>query len=120
MGYKIIPLLVLLAFTSGCSTFFVKGTKVQYVPILYCPDPPTVVRPELPIHKMTPVQKQNAGEVVKHYKATVRSLMGYSEDLESIIRYYNEADKEYEELRLKLEEEINSGVFAPTKIPPSE
>jgi hypothetical protein len=37
--------------------------------------------------------------------------MGYSEDLEFIIRYYNEADKEYEQLRLELEEAINSGRF---------
>lgn len=111
MGYKIIPLLLVLLFTTGCSKFFVKDTQVQYVPILYCPDPPTVTRPELPIHNMTPEQAKNPGEVVKHYKATVRSLMGYSEDLEFIIRYYNEADKEYEDLRLELEEAINSGSF---------
>ena len=111
MGYKIIPLLLVLLFSTGCSKMFVKDTQVQYVPVLYCPDPPTVVRPDLPIHNMTPEQMQSAGEVVKHYKATVRSLMGYSEDLELIIRYYNEADKEYEDLRLELEEAINSGTF---------
>lgn len=111
MGYKIIPLLIVLLFTTGCGKMFVRDTQVQYVPILYCPDPPTVVRPELPIHNMSPEQKRVPGEVAKHYKATVRSLLGYSEDLESIIRYYNEADKEYEDLRLELEEAINSGTF---------
>jgi len=111
MGYKIIPLLLVLLFTAGCSGKFVRDTQVQYVPVLFCPDPPTVERPELPIHNMTPEQKQNAGEIVKHYKASMRSLMGYSEDLEFIIRYYHEADKEYEDLRLELEEAINSGTF---------
>lgn len=111
MGYRIIPLLLVLLLSTGCGKLFVKDTQVQYVPILYCPEPPTVERPELPIHNMTPEQKQDAGEIVKHYKASMRSCMGYAEDLELIIRYYNEADKEYEDLRLELEEAINTGTF---------
>ena len=118
MGRQLIIVLLLALTMSGCSKFFVKDTQVQYVPVLYCPAPPEVSRPELPIHQMTPAQAKNPGEVVKHYKATVRALMGYSESLEYIIKFYSDSDKEYEELRKKLEDDINSGKYGkvePTK-----
>jgi len=76
----------------------------QKVEILYCPAPPEITRPELPIHQMTPVQEQNDGEVVKHWKATVLLLMGYTKELETIVDKQKEINKVYEDKK-KADEE---------------
>ncbi len=77
--------------------------KVQKVEILYCPAPPEVARPILPIHQMTTEQKQNAGEVAKHYKATVKTLMGYSKELEKVVDKQKEINTEYEKKKTELD-----------------
>lgn len=86
------------------------------VPILYCPAPPQVERPALPIHEMTPEQRHNAGEVVKHYKATVKTLQGYALELERIIEQYGENSQQYEELKQELLEKLKQdGVITETQ-----
>ena len=77
--------------------------KEQKVEVLYCPAPPEIARPALPIHQMTPEQKQNAGEVAKHYKATVKTLMGYSKELEKVVDKQKEINTEYEKKKAELE-----------------
>lgn len=75
----------------------------QYVDVLYCPAPPSVTRPTLPIHLMTPEQRTKDGEVVKHYKATVKTLQGYAEELETIVDKQREINKAYEDKKKELE-----------------
>jgi len=75
----------------------------QKVEVLYCPAPPEIARPELPIHQMTPKQRNNAGEVAKHYKATVKTLIGYSKELEKVVDKQKEINTEYEKKKKELE-----------------
>ena len=74
----------------------------QYVDVLYCPAPPEIKRPILPIHTMSP-SEQSAGEEVKHWKGTVKALMGYSKELESVVEKQKEINKAYEDKKKELE-----------------
>jgi hypothetical protein len=87
----------------GCGSDRIK-TEVQevLVPIVYCPAPPVIERPTLSIHKMNARQTNHPGEVVKHYKATVKELQGYSIQLERVIEQYGETSKSYEEIKQEL------------------
>ena len=96
----------LMLFGCACNKETIKiktEVQIQKVDILYCPAPPEIARPVLPIHQMTPVQKQNAGEVAKHYKATVKTLMGYSKELEKVVDKQKEINTEYEKKKTELE-----------------
>ena len=81
--------------------------KEDEVPILYCPAPTEIKRPELPIHEMTDEQKASPGEVAKYYKATVKILIGYVKELESQLNQYKEISQSYKELRKQLEQKLN-------------
>ena len=50
---------------------------------------------------MSPQQLEDQGEVVKHYKATVKTMLGYIDELEKALQSYDETSKEYGELREK-------------------
>lgn len=93
-----IPLLLILL--SGCDTFRIKTeTQEVKVPVLYCPAPPAIVRPDLPIQLMTEEQKNSAGELVKHWKATTVTLLGYSMELEKALDQYNSINISYDEMK---------------------
>lgn len=93
----------------GCSWFgggtidINTGVKEQYVEVLYCPAPPEIARPDLPIHQMTPVQLLNDGEVAKHTKATIKVLLGYSKELEKVVDNQKQINTEYEKIKKELE-----------------
>jgi len=102
MVKKIVALVVLSSMLSGC--FFgnkpIKTeTQETLVTILYCPKPPETTRPDLPIHDMTPEQVADDGEVAKHYKATIKVLQGYAEELEKTLKNYDMSNEAYEKLR---------------------
>jgi len=101
---KIIALILVAFFIVGCGGKQIRiRSEVQevQVPLLYCPAPPELSEPSLPIHNMTPDQAADDGEVVKHYKATVKTLLGYIDELEKGLQSYNETSEEYGELREK-------------------
>lgn len=75
----------------------------QKVDILYCPAPPEIPRPVLPIHTMTAEEEKSDGAVVQYYKATVNALIGYSKLLEKVIDNQKEINTAYEEKRKELE-----------------
>jgi len=104
--FKLILVAIFTVFVSGCAgtTPRIK-TEVQetLVPLLHCPKPEIPQRPQLSIHRMTPEQLKEPGEVVKHYEATVEQLLGYTSELERIIQQYNKANADYIELRKKFE-----------------
>ncbi len=102
---KLIAAVTLIMFiTVGCGGKQIRiRSEVQevQVPLLYCPAPPVISEPSLPIHNMTPDQLSDDGEVVKHYKATVKTLIGYIDELEKGLESYNETSEEYGKLREK-------------------
>lgn len=105
---NILIALVAVMFISGCAGKQIRiRSEVQevQVPLLYCPAPADLQQPPLPIHQMTPEQRADAGEVVKHYKATVRVLLGYIEELETSLESYDSANEAYDELRKKFQGE---------------
>jgi hypothetical protein len=120
--------LTLIVLTSlmltGCGVFktrIVTDTKEVLIPVVSCPKPPDVERPELPIHTITPELKASDGEVVKHYKATVLSLMDYSEDLEKIVDHYTGVNKMTEDVRAEIEKAIAAKKAEIDKLaPPSQ
>jgi hypothetical protein len=105
---NILIAMILVVFVSGCAGKQIRiRSEVQevQVPLLYCPAPAELIRPQLPIHMMTPEQLADEGEVVKHYKATVRVLLGYIEELETSLESYDSANEAYDELREKFQGE---------------
>ncbi len=102
---KIILIIFALSL-AGCGAqpiTFNTEVKETFVPILYSPAPPVINRPVLPIHQMTDKQLKEDGIVVKYYKATVKTLIGYSEELKKALEKYGEINKAYkvEEDKLK-------------------
>ena len=107
MAKIILALSALLLY--GCAGQTIK-TEAQetYVPILFCPAPPVIGRPELPIHQMSPTQINSSGEIVKHYKASVIVLQGYAVELEKALKQYENTNEAYDDLRKELINDIES------------
>jgi len=104
---KTITSMLLVLLLVGCAGKQVRlKTEVQekHIPVLYCPAPPKVVRPELAIDKLTPEMMKNPGEVVKHYKATIIQLQGLTVELETILKQYDENNEAYDELERQFKE----------------
>lgn len=88
----------------GCGPDRVKTDTIEMkVPVLYCPAPPVIPRPVLPIHTMTEEELNSGGEVVKHWKASTISLLEYSKQLEIGLGKYFDINMSYEDLKLKME-----------------
>lgn len=108
MARTAIAVILASALLVGCG-----GTEIRlknevqevFVPMLYCPAPPGIERPSLPIHTMTAEQAADPGYVAKAYKASMVLLQGYAHELEQALDSYNEANAAYDELRTKFEGE---------------
>lgn len=119
MVRNLVFVLVALApiFISGCATFAGEGksgkltVQESLVPILYCPKPPEVEKPTLPIESLTDLDKSSPGTVAKKYKATVKTLQGYANQLEESLKSYEEAHDAYEDLRKKFKQQSDAGEF---------
>lgn len=101
-----VALILSTLFLVGCGGQEIRlKNEVQevFVPMLYCPAPPGLERPVLPIHTMTPEQAADPGYVAKAYKASMVLLQGYAHELEQALDSYNEANAAYDELRKKFE-----------------
>ena len=108
---------IALIFLTGCfSNKRPQEIQIQRVniPILYCPSPPTIERPILPIHKMTPQQTHNPGELVKHYKATIKILQGYALELEQVVNQYGKNSTQYEQVKQEILNKLKQdGIITP-------
>jgi len=107
---RMILILGLVILLTGCfatTTIKVK-TEVQetLVPVLYCPAPPQIERPILPIHTLTEEDLRKDGMVAKSYKATVKALMGYAKEQEAALAEFGKINKKYEEERKNVENGI--------------
>lgn len=96
MKYIMIISIILI---SGCAT----QQTVEFVevakPILTCPPPPGLERPDLALSTIQPGNTSTPGEVVKRYKATIIQLQKYAEELEIIVERYEEVSKNYAEAK---------------------
>ena len=81
-----VKVILISLFLVGCTTVPKIETKTVLVPTLFCPAPPENTKPNLPIYSIS--SRDDIGDVVVKYKATVRSLIDYSNRQESIIRMY--------------------------------
>lgn len=108
---KIFTIAFLILFLSGCGGQPIKFTtdvKETLVPIVYSPAPPDIVRPELPIQQMTDDELKSPGNIVKYYKATVKTLIGYSLELEKALNEYDKINKAYKEQENTLRDKFGS------------
>lgn len=117
-------IIILVSLVSGCAGLKIKdpdqvNLQESLVPILYCPSPPRVERPALPIETITNIDNKDPGIVAKKYKATIKALQGYSIQLEEALKSYDEASKAYEDLRKRFKQKVNAGEFdsVPEKTP---
>lgn len=95
MRYALI--LSLLLAGCACKPEIVERTTTVEVKVpvpVPVPAPPDTIRPELWIYQLTDEDAKNPGKVVQYYKATVKQLQGYSQELETIIDGYRKASKE--------------------------
>lgn len=90
---KNIILVLLLFLIVGCGSnkqivkeYIIKEVKVPVVE--ECPTPPNLEKPDLIIDTLTNQDTNDPGKVSKAYKATVKQLQGYIEQLESILDAY--------------------------------
>lgn len=96
MANKIIAVLLTVLVLTGCATTGQKITcdvKPIAVPIVYSPAPPVVARPDLPHSTITSTDAD--GVVAKKYAASVEALLGYVDQLEDVVRQYNDIHNAY-------------------------
>jgi hypothetical protein len=97
---KVIISAFLLVGVVGCSSWAPTTVVEKAVPILVCPPPSIAERPVLHIESIT--ETTSDGEVVKLYRATIKQLQSYSEDLLQNLLQYKSTSEEYERLRQRV------------------
>jgi len=82
--------MVAVMLATGCASTPTFKTQVVEIrtPVLYSPRPPILDRPDLIIHELSVAERRDPGTVAKYYKATVLQLLGYTEELESVLESY--------------------------------
>jgi len=79
---------VLLSLIGCASTNPTVDVQEVKIPVGVCPVPKDFVRPALPIDTLTAADINDSGKVVLSYKATVRALEGYIQQLETELNGY--------------------------------
>lgn len=107
---KIISALVAIGILTGCSTTprqidLTTKTVPQSVPILYCPAPLQIARPDLPIETMLSADAAIDGKVVENYAATITTLEGYVIQLETELTQYQKDHDQYAALAETLDQQ---------------
>jgi hypothetical protein len=97
MVKKLVTLVAVLVL-AGCASNpnkinITTDVKPIAVPIIYSPSPPTVTRPDLPHSTITAADSD--GEVAKKYAASVEALIGYAEQLEDVMKQYQNIHDSY-------------------------
>lgn len=112
MVKKLFYILIVSLMLVGCNSPPKVETEIQEVktPILYCPAPPEINRPALPISDLTEEQKQDHDAVVKHYRASIEVLIGYAKRLEKVVNQYNKNNKSYDDLLDQLEKDFGERI----------
>lgn len=93
---KIILIIFLSVALSGC-TWFTRTEYQEYpVPVYTVPAPPSIDRPELPIHELTEEDRKDTDKVIRAYIVSIRLLLNYAVAKEKIIQKYDELSKQTE------------------------
>lgn len=74
---------------AGCATETIYRDK--NVPVYEVPRPPTIERPELPIHSLNPslvISPEYVGEIAQAYVVSIRLLMNWGEANSKIVEAY--------------------------------
>lgn len=87
--YGLIALLLLPI--AGCKTVEYRDV---YKPVLYCPAPPQVNKPELKIDQLTDEDKRDPGKVAKYIAASIVQLEQHIIKLEEILSEYKRISEE--------------------------
>lgn len=86
----------LLSMVSACATA-PPIVQIEYktveIPVPYAPKPPVVDKPVLDVTTLTPAQKEDLGELSKSYKISLIQVENYADDLEKIIKKYDDLSK---------------------------
>lgn len=97
MRYGFFALVALLA---GCGVTqpIERVTTVEVkVPVMVpIPEPKPSVRPSLMIYELVDTDVSNPGKVIQYYQATIRQLLGYAVELETVIDGYRPTNTEKE------------------------
>jgi len=100
----------LILLMSGCSWL---PTNTEYVkvsyPIMICPAPPEVKKPDLYINKLTQADSKDYGKVAQYYDITLQQLTSYIDQLEMVIDQYNKTSEAYQQM----ENEVNGITITP-------
>lgn len=89
-------------FLISCESIPTKVEQVQ-VPVLICPKPPDIEKPDLEIYKLTEEDRKDPGKVAQAIKITLIQLQSYGVLLETIVKTYKNTSEEYDKLRQELE-----------------
>lgn len=71
---------LLILLLTGCAT-----TQIEYR-VADIPEPPVIVRPELPVLNTKP--GDDAGTVLQLHRETIKLLQGYAKELEAALNAY--------------------------------
>ncbi len=117
---KTLATLVAIIALAGCATNPNKVTitsdvKPIAVPIIYSPAPPVVTRPDLP--HLTITTTDSDGVVAKKYAASVEALIGYSEQLEDVIKQYQAIHDSYNTLATQVASDWKAKTGTELQIP---
>jgi hypothetical protein len=87
---------LMIILSVGCATTSIKPpieTKIVEVkvPVIQCPIPPHVPFPDLYISKLSKKDANDWDKIAKYYVITLKQLMKYSSDLDSILQTYRES-----------------------------
>lgn len=97
-------------FLNGCS-LFQERVEFEFVevwyPMLVCPAPPVVERPDLYISKLTEMDRTDYGKIAQYYEVTLEQLITYIDSLELVIDSYDKTSKEYEKIKEDFEKTKN-------------
>lgn len=74
---------------TGCGLFQRQYRDVP-VPVYQVPAPPSIEKPRLPIHDLTPSDVQDTQRVIRAYVVSTRLLINYGEALREIVDTYAE------------------------------
>ena len=98
---KLVLVAIILSLTA-CGGWRTKIDQVQ-VPVLVCPKPPEIKRPELEIYKLTDEDMNDPGKVAQAVKITLVQLQSYGILLETVLETYKNTSEAYDDLRQELE-----------------
>lgn len=93
---KYLLLILISLILAGCNPFIRTEYREYPVPVYTVPAPPSIERPQLPIHSLTSEDREDSDKVIRAYIVSIRLLLNYSYAMEKIWDKYNRLSEETE------------------------